>query len=486
MQTVARNIALGNGLSTAAGTIPTNGVQPLATVLFAALFAVAGGSKTGGVALVTVFSTLVVAAAAFLLFRVARRYYAPIFGDAPTPAAAALAVGAAAMWFIAPQITSHSMNGLETGVYYLAILGALSFYLSFSQTPAKPSWPQRILLGVLLGFVFLARNDGVFFIAALLLSHLLLGDRTRPALTRRLTDCVAAGVTSIIVASPWLIFNFNLFGTIMPISGIAESHRAHFGYNIDALPANLFEATTLFAPIPRALESNPAVAVCAVLIPIAIAVAGWFAVGRRSLASRRIYMTTIIFTVAIALYYSLFFGAKHFVPRYYSAFSPLMWMLTVAVGAQIVAGVARNPRTTQFAITAVIAAFVLFAANIAFKRYANGPYHQHRQVVEWIDQNAGEDVWVGAIQTGTLGFFHDRTINLDGKVNPYALEEKLAKGHVLDYVEASDITYLADWAAIADWVDSPNATTFSKTFTVVVKDQKKNLGVLKRVETGDK
>ncbi|MCA8890184.1 MAG: hypothetical protein KDA46_15215, partial [Parvularculaceae bacterium] len=296
MQTVARNIAIGNGLSTAAGTIPTNGVQPLATFLFAALFALVGGSKTGGVALVTVFSAAVAAAAAFLLYRIARRYYAPMFVDSITPAATALAAGTAAMWFVAPQITSHSMNGLETGVYYLAILGALSFYLSFSAKPSQTSWPTRLVFGVMLGLVFLARNDGVFFIAALLLSHLLLGERTKAALTTRLTDCIAAGVTSIVVASPWLIFNYNLFGTIMPISGIAESHRAHLGYNIDALPANLFEATTLFAPIPRALETNPAVMIVAVLAPVAIAVAGWFAVGRRSLASRRIYMTTIIFT----------------------------------------------------------------------------------------------------------------------------------------------------------------------------------------------
>jgi hypothetical protein len=43
MQTVARNMAIGLGMSTADGTMPTNGVQPLATFLFAALHALAGG-----------------------------------------------------------------------------------------------------------------------------------------------------------------------------------------------------------------------------------------------------------------------------------------------------------------------------------------------------------------------------------------------------------------------------------------------------------
>ena len=45
MQTIARNMAIGLGMSTADGTIPTNGVQPLNTFIFAALHYIAGGSK---------------------------------------------------------------------------------------------------------------------------------------------------------------------------------------------------------------------------------------------------------------------------------------------------------------------------------------------------------------------------------------------------------------------------------------------------------
>src|SRR5262249_10342240 len=39
MLTIARNIALGHGMSVANGTIPTNGTQPLATLLWALCFA---------------------------------------------------------------------------------------------------------------------------------------------------------------------------------------------------------------------------------------------------------------------------------------------------------------------------------------------------------------------------------------------------------------------------------------------------------------
>src|SRR5262245_59434932 len=55
MQTVARNLALGLGLSVSDGTIQTNGVQPLATFIFSVCYFLAGGSKIGGIAGVELF-----------------------------------------------------------------------------------------------------------------------------------------------------------------------------------------------------------------------------------------------------------------------------------------------------------------------------------------------------------------------------------------------------------------------------------------------
>ena len=105
--------------------------------------------------------------------------------------------------------------------------------------------------------------------------------------------------------------------------------------------------------------------------------------------------------------------------------------------------------------------------------------HEHFQVVDWVDAHVAEDTWVGAVQTGTLGYWHDRTINLDGKVNPAALAALRAKGDVLDYVVDSPIQYLADWTGLAGWVDRGNAR-FSEAFEVLVDEPERNLSVLRR------
>ena len=105
----------------------------------------------------------------------------------------------------------------------------------------------------------------------------------------------------------------------------------------------------------------------------------------------------------------------------------------------------------------------------------------HSQVVKWVQGNVPEIQWVGAVQTGTLGFFHDRTLNLDGKVNPAALRAILENGNVLEYVRNSKIDYIADWYPMADWVKIKSEPRFAKDFEVVVRDEQSNLGVLRRI-----
>jgi hypothetical protein len=110
----------------------------------------------------------------------------------------------------------------------------------------------------------------------------------------------------------------------------------------------------------------------------------------------------------------------------------------------------------------------------------------HKQAVEWVKMNVPKTTWVGAIQTGTLGFFHDRTINLDGKVNPYALKASIEDGHVLNYVLRSDIHYLVDWVGIADWLKmSELSPLFCMEFEIIVQDDIRNLAVLRRIRIED-
>lgn len=50
--------------------------------------------------------------------------------------------------------------------------------------------------------------------------------------------------------------------------------------------------------------------------------------------------------------------------------------------------------------------------------------------------------WVAAFQSGTLGYFRDNVLNLDGKVNP---KVHAHRKNLLGYIEESGIEWLCDW-----------------------------------------
>ena len=422
----------------------------------------------------TVFATVVSAAAAWVFWRLGRSVLRDL------PFAHDIALPAAALWFASPAIVGQSMNGLETGVYYLAITVTLLYYFSLDLSAPMRTGP-RVALGLLLGVTFLARNDAVFFIAAVLAAHLLLGASAGGGWRRRAGDAVVAGGLSMVVASPWLVYNKLMFGSVVPISGLSESHSAGLGANLRMIPANLVEASLLYVRVPQALETAWPVIVVSLVVLAGLGWAAWSLVGRRSLRGLRFCAITLLFCAGIAGYYGLFFGAPWFVTRYLSALSPLLWLLSITSAYLLLAGLLRDRRTFMACGAALTSMLLLVAAGLAVLRFQGGRSNGHRQVVDWVQRNVDERQWVGGIQTGTLGYFHDRTINLDGKVNPKALRARIERGAVLSYVlDETPINYLIDWVGIASWAAMTSEPRFAPAFEVVVDDKAANLGVLRR------
>jgi hypothetical protein len=480
MQTIARNMAIGLGMTTAEGTIQTNGVQPLVTFLFSAMHWLAGGDKAWGVALVTMLSALFSMLGAYLLYRVMRQ----VFSNTTTLAgqSSALAGLIAAAWFASPHIVPISMNGLETSLYHLAVLTVCGYYLGIASAPGVAmTWTQRAVLGLLLGVAFLSRNDAVFFIAAVLLVHLLYGGASRHGgVGRRLVDCIVAGMLSVVVASPWLVYNYELFGSIVPISGTAQSHSAALGMNLKFIPSKIFEVFVPFLPLPNSLETKLPVIAVSILLPAVLLALFLRLAGTSADLARRFVLIGCVFGAGLCTYYGVFFGADWFLARYLSVLAVFFWPAAATVVFVLILSLFERVRWQSFAATLVLVAMLGLSAAFAASAYAKGQSHMHRQVVDWVSENVPDSAWVGAPQTGTLGYFHDRTINLDGKVNPAALRVLLNEGHILNYVAASEIDYIVDWVGMADWPSLGLSPAFEQQFEVIVRDPELNLAALRR------
>ena len=223
MLTIARNLAIGNGMTTSDGSIPSNGVQPMATFLW--------GSGRSGRSTATsataspsclALELLVSVLTAWALFRLGCAAFHRRSQAKEWAALAALA------WWASPVAVPHTMNCLETGLYLWLGLEAWRAWL---QTPEDAPFKRWVWLGVLCGLVFWARIDAVLLVGAMTLAHLVLGPRGA-----RLGQALTFSGVSALIAVPWVIHNIVQFGSPMPISGQSESMGAAFGRERTASP----------------------------------------------------------------------------------------------------------------------------------------------------------------------------------------------------------------------------------------------------------
>jgi hypothetical protein len=478
MMTIARSIALGRGMTTAEGAIASNGTQPAFNLVEALCFWLVGGDRPMGVFAIELVQFFVAAAAAWVLYLLGRR----ILADRPWGAQASAL--AAAAWYASNHVVPHTMNCLETGWYVLMVLLSVLQWHGLwqaSQSTHAPLWRQALLAGLMLGLTFWARIDAVFLIGALTVVHAGWAYRGGWARLRpRLIESTVAGSVALAIASPWLLYGKLRFGSFMPVSGMAESASRWFT-NTALLPASLFRYITLVVPVPHEYNTRlPVILACSAVVLLWAGLV--VTVARRAVAVERwLLLSGLLLFLGLATYYGLAFGAGHFLDRYLFPASPFLALLNVA----ILISVTRNlhSRWWMQAGRVAMAALLLLVVGVDARAYRQGRQHMHFQVVDWVERNLADTTWVAAIQTGTLGFFHDRTVNLDGKVNPEALAlQKMNR--IPDYVVNSrwgkaqgTIDYLVDWNGITEW---RALAPVRANFDLILDDPRANLAVFRR------
>lgn len=474
MLTVSRNLAIGLGMSVSDGTIPTNGVQPLIAFLFTLPYLATGGDKVTSLIGVHLIHTIIALGGAFAVRALVARILAPRDTSPLWPWAAAL------LWFLGPHLLRHSMNGLETGLYTLVLVLTLLAFARVIERGEGATWGLRLGLGALCGLSVLARNDAVFLVTAIFAVWAVV-ELSRAGIVPMLSRLIPPGLLSVAVAAPWLLNNLLRFGSVVPVSGTAQSFDASFGQNAGMLPAKLFEHMVPMVPVPGSLELNPVLQIVMLLaVGLALALLAWRLWRFGTPAARAVVVAYALHGAALVFYYGYIFGAPHFLGRYLAPLAPLL--IAAALAAALELG-RWAIRTRPEALAALYSGLgiALSLAILIRALFPGVTFQGHEQVVAWTEANVPEDVWVGAVQTGTLGYWHDRTYNLDGKVNPEALAANRTEGHVLNYVVESPIRYVIDWAGVGEWVNFPEAEEgFAQEFELILQDEARNLSVMQR------
>lgn len=435
--TIARNIARGRGI-TVDGLVPTNGFQPLFTFLTVPLFAAAGEDRLLGARLVLAVHWAFFLATAFVLGRLLRHAFEP--GDRQARALAPWA--AAAVYLATLPAMGHHFNGLETG----CLLFLYAVVLRRVQTDPLPSARAAATLGALLGLVVLARIDAVFFV--ILLTAFLLLEPGAPPGGKRLRRAAALAAAAFLVSAPWWLYNFLGFGSLMPSSGLAEQRwalePARLGNMLAALLVNL-APLYLFAWDEWLIGHLVRAAALALLLAILWAKRGevrrWAEEAGRG---GRLFAVTACLVASLLLlfaWYAASSWAVHFYSRY---LAPLLLLVCLLLARALLELGRHRPRLAACLALAWGLTVPIECVRAHFVSIGGRNIFVIRQV-SMVEARVPSGAWVAALQTGTLGYFRDRVLNLDGKVNPEALRRR---DDIWRYLDERGVGWLCDWPEI--------------------------------------
>ena len=437
----ARNLARGIGL-TVDGVQPTNGFQPLFTFVQSGLFWISGDDVMA-LRLSVGLSWLLFIGTVYLVGSLARN----ALPDAETPAGghrfwiAVLLYGGGFLSFM------HHFNGLETGCVMFCYAGIARLW--------QGGWFEKpggaAQLGALLGLTVLTRIDAAVFVAVVCSATVLMGWRASPV--KALTRGFVIGAVSVLISSPWWGFNWLEFGSFMPTSGTAQQEWGIVDRRLRwifwALANCIFPTLWVGKGEEVIVDGLP----LSILRALAFVGAVWWA--RRLLPKRLIFaelspqtqrslhfagLMAVAFGL-LALYYGFSFIAYWF---YYRYLFPVAIPASVALAVLLVAGLKATPRLRpwlRFGLPLLVLPTFISAVMAQQGRTL------HLETVYWeqlalVAEQVPPTDYVAAGQSGTLGYFRDRVVNTDGKVNRSAIPFQT---NMWVHLREQQVRWFCDW-----------------------------------------
>ncbi|MFT5049172.1 MAG: hypothetical protein ACI8QZ_000562 [Chlamydiales bacterium] len=474
--TIARDMADGLGMTTAEGTIPTNGTQPLCTLMWAAVFWLHGGQGMGAFRSIQLIQILFASLSAWLLYRLGRLVIGASLGARRTAAVAA------ALWFAAPHTIAKTQNCLETGAYTLvAVLFALLLVRQERSQEQGDRMRIGVAAGLLLGLAFWVRNDAVFLSAGFCGTWLLLDRHGRPGLPFTQPgsgQALVAGIVALLISLPWLFYNVTRFGSIVPISGQAQT-AGNLGTKVTAMPSTLLELATIILPGSYSLELLPhRVEQVSVALLLALYAWGLYRLRHQIRLGRRPIAVLTIFMGGLVGYYCMTSFANWHFGRYLFPTSPFFALASVAL---LFSQLDRlRAKAAQVAVIAFLATTVAIVGyrNLEVYQRATSTTLTHHGFARWVERNGLTDEWVGAPESGVLGFYYPRTVNLDGKVNPDAMRAR-REGRYADYLLGSEIAYIVGQVGFVE-TELAHDPRIAEAFEWIERDEQLNVAVVRR------
>lgn len=423
---VARNLALGNGL-TIDGRTWTNGFQPLFTLLCSPVYMLCGGDRYESLRGILLLHTAIHVATAFVV--------ASLACGGLRSASRRLCFWLIALLYLgAAWLMNRHHNGLETGL--LLLLYAL-LWLYYERIGIETN-ARCFVFAIGLGLIVLTRVDTVFLVIIISFAQLLGPGDWRCRLQR----FMVLSATSLALSSPWWLYNLLCFGDLVPSSGISQQVVSFSPRRIVVMAqALLVNVTPSFYFDGEGLATAFFRLVFLAFVLIVTLRLGWsqWPAGDRGRRLRRFGVYLGVSLAVLVAWYISSIQSWWFYGRYTSFLS----LVVVVLFGGVLAGlVERAPRLAigVVMLLALPTPAVIAGRHLQYLQRDHGFYYEQLRLA--MDRIPADAVVAGG-QSGTLGYFRDRVVNCDGKVN-FEVNPYNSSGRLREYLDMKGINWFCD------------------------------------------
>jgi hypothetical protein len=474
---VAHNLAGGLGF-TFDGLNPTNGFHPLWLFLITPLFLFSQLDALLPLRLLLVFSALLSAGTAILLYRILRRY------------TAAWAAGfIALLWIVLPRLHDLTLHtGVEAGLNAFCLL---LFWLFLTEFTPSADWRQNLrrLVGIsLLGsLAVLARLDNVFVVGFGGLWLLLrVWQPVKPRKkdspwTWRTEAALALFGPLVLVMLIYIGWNLLAFGTITPVSGQVKLwwgtlRNTVYGFPVNSLTdfagqfitadPELGPWSLLTAPLYAGAEwlltmmgvavsvGSRRLALLGLSGALAVVAGALLWAGRKALraSARNLGLLPLFLACLVHLSYYKLGGSVAQQPWYWV--THMLWLLLAAglvldgllrrLAHQLPHSALRVAPLAAVLVSAALALSYLLFVQSAVRVPGDGSNQFYIHRAHWLEANTETDARVAITGAGNLAYFvRERTIvNMDGLMNTVDYLEAMQAGQGADYLASLGVDYI--------------------------------------------
>ncbi len=419
---IARNIGQGQGITYSG--IMTNGFQPLYVFTSAVFYRLFGRADGVAIATILVLQSLINAATGLLLFGLLRRLKASIGANL-----------ALIIWSLSPYVIWNGVNGLETGLATFLLAASAYYYVAKIKHVLSPTLGAYLILGILLGLSVLTRLDMGFWAVAIAFDAVVAPRRSH--VFRRITGVLCATAIAALLTAPWFIYSYGKFGSLVPSSGDAVRTISLAIYHAPGQPAEYlsegciptkYYASLLFSSIQTILSCFEPLSTLFSLSGILVLTLVSAAVLWKPLfRCAREHPFLVIFPPFQIGAYSFWIFGPWFFPRYYYSTEAVILIWACLAAQAALNRLAINSKALRSMYITLVLLLLVLPSNSLPQLFLEGRLGS-REAVESNTRRLGNIVpdgaTIGVFQSGAVEYdLRDRRVlNLDGVVNPYALD----------------------------------------------------------------